>query len=551
MHYFKLFVNSTLLLTTPSLFVYPQNISPRVMVETQTKEKSIEQLSPYDKILHLLDQIESGELEKTCTVEELNRVKYLLAFLAKKGALPDNSPESLSLDEDIDELLRDDDSLDEYTFSSGAALEYQYMIVPALCNDRYEVLLCKNWLEKKCSQVKKFYKKHKKAILIGGTIAVGIAGGILIAAALAPAAGAAITGAVGAAGAAASSHSGASDPKPESPTSAILEDLTPWMVATQEAPSLASAMDHQVSVLKDHIVGEQFFQPPSGNNYNQQLPWQENARALGSIFGHDSISNLQDQIANHPALALEAQHLQSKYNFPIQGSNQGIVGHSEIDRIYSTDYSHFYANPGQTNDFNALSYQVRGEKALEYGYYNQAVQDFGKAIDANPTNPIPYLERGVAHFGMGQYDRSIEDYHRFASEVQKSNPLSVPEFSLGFAKSLPQGIYDSGSGLFFLVSDLVTHPINTGKQMWDALSLLSTLVRSEEWATLSEALVPEIHQLVKEWDSLTSEQKGKLAGYAFGKHGADILIPGAVAKCVTKGICKTSYARIEGQRTYS
>lgn len=72
--------------------------------------------------------------------------------------------------------------------------------------------------------------------------------------------------------------------------------------------------------------------------------------------------------------------------------------------------------------------------------------------------------------------------------------------------------------------------------MWDALTLLTNLAQSEQWSALSEVLAPEIHQLVKEWDSLPSNKRGELAGYAFGKYGSDILIPGALAKAVSKGL---------------
>jgi len=72
--------------------------------------------------------------------------------------------------------------------------------------------------------------------------------------------------------------------------------------------------------------------------------------------------------------------------------------------------------------------------------------------------------------------------------------------------------------------------------MWDALTLLSELARSEEWSALSEVLAPEIHKLVKEWNTLPSSVRGELAGYAFGKYGADIVIPGALAKAVSRGL---------------
>ncbi|MEM6807540.1 MAG: hypothetical protein AAF696_39445 [Bacteroidota bacterium] len=51
---------------------------------------------------------------------------------------------------------------------------------------------------------------------------------------------------------------------------------------------------------------------------------------------------------------------------------------------------------------------------------------------------------------------------------------------------------------------------------------------------VGEVLSTEIHQLVTDWDTLPSDKRGELAGYAFGKHGADIALPGAVAKIASK-----------------
>jgi len=526
------------------MFVYPHDtlIRPSVQVqrvnyEEQRTEKDY--TLSYDDMLRLLDEIESGELEKKCTPEELERVKHFVAFLAKEGALPDNSEESLSLDEDIEDLLNGEDSIYEDAVSFVTPGEYQYMIIPAVLNGHGEVILCKSWVKKQWKHVKKFAKKHKKALIIGAAVVVAAAVVVVaVAAASSAAAGAAAAGAAGAAGAAADSNhnSDKKDHQESSSSASVPADIPPGMAAGQEAPTLKSTIDNQISSFKENIVQNQFFQPtnPSGQ---QGLSWEENGRALGSLFAHDSYNNLQNQLPYHPGLAREASDINSKYNFPIPGGNNGAsIGHPEIDRKFSTDYTYLYSHPGQEIDFNTLSYQVRGERALEYGYYNQAVQDFGKAIEANPTNPVPYLERGIAHFGLGEYDRSLEDYRQFTSQAPKTYPLSVPDFSLGFAKGLPKGVYESGEGLVRFVSDLVIHPIRTGEQMWDALSLLSSLARSEEWGAISQALAPEVHQLVKEWDTISSDKRGELAGYAFGKYGADIVIPGALAKAVSKGV---------------
>lgn len=70
--------------------------------------------------------------------------------------------------------------------------------------------------------------------------------------------------------------------------------------------------------------------------------------------------------------------------------------------------------------------------------------------------------------------------------------------------------------------------------MYDALGTLARLALEDQWGVIGEVLSPEIHQLVTEWDTLPSDKRGELAGYAFGKHGADIAAPGAVAKIASK-----------------
>jgi tetratricopeptide (TPR) repeat protein len=530
----KVFTASVLLATTPSILVYPQYTPITVQIQRgsdQEQRSEKDYILSYDDMLRLLDEIESGELENKCTPEELERVKHFVAFLAKEGVLPDNSEESLSLDDDIEKLLNGVDNIYEDAVSFVTPGEYQYMIVPAVLNGHGEIVLCKSWLKKRWEDVKEFAKKHKKALIIGAAVVVAAAVVVVAVAASASAVvGAAATGAAGAAGAARSSDSDKKEQKEESSSA----PLVPSDIPAQEAPMLKSAIDDQISSFKANIMQNQFFEPTNPAE-QQGLSWEENGRALGSLFAHDSFNNLQHQIPYHPWLAQEIHDINEKYTFPIPGGNNE-AGHPEIDRKFSTDYTSLYSNPDQQVDFNTLSYQVRGEKALSLGYYNQAVQDLGIAIEANPTNPIPYLERGIAHFGLGQYDSSLEDYKQFTSQAQKSNPGSASLFSIGFAKGLSEGVYESGEGLFLFMADFVSHPIQTSGQIVESVSTLVELIRKDEWGVVAEALSPEMHQLATQWDSLPQIKRGELAGYAVGKLGADILLPGGLAKVTLKSV---------------
>ena len=89
--------------------------------------------------------------------------------------------------------------------------------------------------------------------------------------------------------------------------------------------------------------------------------------------------------------------------------------------------------------------------------------------------------------------------------------------------------------MLLFVTDLACHPVQTGEKVYESISMLSSLVKSGEWSLIGETFSPELHQLISEWDTLSAREKGELSGYAFGKHGADILLPGATAKAVAKG----------------
>jgi len=179
----------------------------------------------------------------------------------------------------------------------------------------------------------------------------------------------------------------------------------------------------------------------------------------------------------------------------------------------------------------------RGENALALGQYSQAVRDLSQSIQETPASPISYLHRGAAHFHLQEYDRALQDYREFLSQEQREAvPLSISEFSLGLLKGLPKGVWESGEGLFIFLGEFAKSPIQTSKQVINSVNSLVELVRRDEWGEIVQSLSPELHELVTQWDTLSSDAKGELAGYAIGKHGSDILLPGALAKVAAKSI---------------
>ena len=574
---FHVLIHSLLLVTSPSLLAYPQ-CEQSILQQVYNQEKPFDEFNlTYEEILTLLQDIENESIAEP-SEEKIEAITHFIAFLAQKGMLPDDYAANVELENDIAALFEDKNSFfdyaQDYDYAYASNFSYEYMLAAPLLNSGdAQTSLCKSKSHKKekerqkkqlkkekerqkkqakyakkhsnkhahhhhhehknvFAKIKDFIVKHKKAIIIGAVIVVAAAVVIVAVIAAAPTASAiAAANAVTAAGAAAASDSNrtsnAQDQQESSSSTSGPDGIPPEMAAG--VTDLKSTIENQIISFKENLIQNQFFQTTNPSIGQQGLSWEENGRALGSIFAHESYNNIQQQMPYYPGF--------SPYDFSIPEGNQDTsIGHSEIDRKFSTDYAHLFSQRGQESDFNTLSHQVRGEKALESGYYEQAVHDFEKAIEANPTNLIPYLEKGIAHFNLGQYDRSLEDYQQFTSQAPQHNPLSVSEFCCGVAKGLPKGVYASGESLFLFMADFATHPIQTSIQIVDSVTALVNLVRNDEWGVVADALSPEVYQLVTQWDTLPSEQKGELAGYAVGKHGADILAPGALVKVASKSV---------------
>jgi len=451
-------------------------------------------------------------------------------LLCKKGLLPDEFEEEDELKEDAYDLMYGENNA--FQLVRNLESSHESMITPAVFNghSNYTIVQCSK-ISDAWKSTKKFVKKHKKAIIIGTVIVVAVTA-VTVAVVVAGSA-AAASSAAGAAGAAASGLGSESSSSSKAESSTLDEAQT----SPQETPIFTSAMEVEIASFKESLKQENFFEP---THTGEGLSLEETGRAIGPVFAHDSFNHFNEHFSHYPQLSQEIQDMAAKIHVsmpPGSKSHPVDFGHHEIDRRFGSDIGSMFSNPAQETNFNALSYQMRGEAARSYGYYGQSVNDFTKAISMNPTDPTPYLQRSASYFEMGQYQKSIEDFNHFAAQVEKSPekiPFSTPEFTLGFAKGLPKGVYESGKGIMLFLGDLVTHPIHTSTQMYDALGTLAKLALEEEWAVIGEVLAPEIHQLATEWDILPSDTRGELAGYAFGKYGADIAIPGAAAKIASR-----------------
>ena len=484
----------------------------------------------YDEVLDWFEELESGELEKKYNPSEVDRIIRLLIFFARAGELPSEHNDGFDLEADLQEFFSEEEK--SYRYSYDFYNEGEYEITSAVCYQTTDIVFCKGGVFKKIGRgikkAGKALKHHKKEVIIGLVVVAAVAVVAVVAAAViagttasAMAVEAAATAGAAAATAASSGGSDHREKQAINSSGPSLESIS--NEGSTGTPFVLPNFSEERSALKEIIIEERFLQ-----SNNSGLSERENGRILGQVFAHQSLDNLTPygQFDPTPYGGIQKSEILSD-----------LISdkHEMIDRAFSSDSTQTVSAANLGTDFKESVYQLRGERAFELKHYDQAVFDFGKAIELNPNNHEAYLDRATAYLEMGEYENCLADYQQYTA--QKSIPIrSNLDFSIAFAKALPRGVKDSAYQLGSFAYDAVLHPIDTGAEVIHAFATLSTLVYSQEWTTIAETLSPEVYELVTKWDTLSSKEQGDLAGYAFGKYGSDILIPGTSVKLFSSGV---------------
>lgn len=179
----------------------------------------------------------------------------------------------------------------------------------------------------------------------------------------------------------------------------------------------------------------------------------------------------------------------------------------------------------------------------ETNQYEKALQILNDLIQSDPSNKEAYFERAVTYFELGNFDLSIKDY---LASTKKPIPLieeSVEAiyFTLGQTEGLVKGgvvgsaefipstlssIYGLSQGLWAFAED----PVQISKDLINATHSCIQFLRTNTSAENAKMLVPELRELLEDWDQLTSHQRGESIGYVIGKYGMDILAGAGLMK---------------------
>lgn len=322
MRYLQSFICSLLLITTPITHLYSQVASPKYPTEIKSLELQIKNLHllTYDGILNLLDEIESGELEKRCDFQELEKINQFLILLAREGSITGD----LVLLDDIAELAR------EYDYAPPYDVDRDYVIAPAFAYHQGEVVLC--GFKKKCKKAwkktKKFVSTHKEEIIIGAVTVI--------------AAGAIVTVGV---------MAGTAEENNIPATRVIAKEEPKKAPDIKQEQTLSEV--NPPSILKE-LIQEKLEPIKELANETPDISFREKAREMGAICAHEALDSVVELVSVIPQLQQELVDLGEKLlpeglipegmKHPVENFEKAMhAGHEKIDQAFSTNHSELYS----------------------------------------------------------------------------------------------------------------------------------------------------------------------------------------------------------------
>ncbi|NGX35647.1 MAG: hypothetical protein K1000chlam1_00477 [Candidatus Anoxychlamydiales bacterium] len=526
----------------------------------------IDDLLTMDEIFACIESFpdeDDDDFEEIYTEEELKIINTFFIFLARLGVSPEDAEQ---LEKDIEELLSDEDK--EYSFASPIDDNRPHMKISKAYDSSFtfntrsssdyankkNIVLCTNIFKKMGRGIKKgakesgrFVKNNWKPIAIGSS-ALAVGAVIYVIASSKPS-------------------------EPSFPTSLQKEtiktekennstiqkdvkdvpnqDSTTTLNSENKNPLLTQVLEDSVQTFKMDLQKD--------NSFNQQQTnptvWQNTKGTIKEYSGYFAHTIL-DEVSDYAKIIPEGL---SFTNLKEDSEKKVSEGHQKIDQIFATNLSENndkiiesslahealwnLSQNIQDKNLQENTHYFQGQEALKAKYYDKAVDSFGKALESTPNNHNIYLDRAFAYLQAGEFDHSLNDYNAYKENEQKnyfSQSLDVLKdsgaFYVGARIGLDKGVIASGKQLLLFATNALAHPIDTSYGIYEAFSSLYKLACSQEWNALGQALVPEVYQLIDEWETLSSKEKGDRSGYILGKLGGDILIPGITAKLTSKGI---------------
>ncbi len=186
------------------------------------------------------------------------------------------------------------------------------------------------------------------------------------------------------------------------------------------------------------------------------------------------------------------------------------------------------------NQLISKLYLLKGQVQSEYCLYADAILALTSSIQKNPMLKEAYFQRAAAYFELGEFDKAIEDYLESGLHPKQANWKTSAKFGAGIIAGLTEGGAHSlidffpetlstlrgiGKGLWALG----THPIDSSNAFADAAWQCIKYIKKTTSFQLLQDMVPELKELIQNFDQLDDYQRGSLIGQAVGRYSVDIL----------------------------
>ncbi len=149
-------------------------------------------------------------------------------------------------------------------------------------------------------------------------------------------------------------------------------------------------------------------------------------------------------------------------------------------------------------------------------------------------------------FRLGNFDQALADF--LSSHIQLTEMPDDPyhiDFSSGFAKGgyeglvigaqeMPVSILHTVQGIGRLLWVGIAHPIDSCGEVSQSVHAMIDFLRSKDTVEIAKTIVPELRELLEQWDFLEPKVRGHKAGFIFGKYGLEVVAPLASVKAVRK-----------------
>ena len=96
----------------------------------------------------------------------------------------------------------------------------------------------------------------------------------------------------------------------------------------------------------------------------------------------------------------------------------------------------------------ATAYKNRGDAYDDKGQYDQALEDYGRAVETNPQDAEAFNSRGTTYIALGRYELAIGDFDR-SVRINPASPVALGNrcFAKAVLGELEQALTDCNEAL--------------------------------------------------------------------------------------------------------